>query len=66
MPDSMARETFINANNIDPSNTAKFFQPTGVAEAGDGTLIVSDYGNHRVKGGVGQWCRDKSLWCHFQ
>jgi sugar lactone lactonase YvrE len=40
---------FFNANNVDPSNTARFFQPTGVAETGDGTLIVSDYGNHRVK-----------------
>lgn len=31
------------------SSTAKFNQPMGVAEAGDGTLIVTDYGNHRVK-----------------
>ncbi|MGA2242907.1 MAG: hypothetical protein ABSH11_12860 [Verrucomicrobiota bacterium] len=40
---------FFYANNIASSNTAKFFQPAGVDEAGDGTLIVSDYGNHRVK-----------------
>lgn len=40
---------FITVNNSSPSNTAKFFQPSGIAEAGDGTLIVSDYGNHRVK-----------------
>jgi len=40
---------FFNANNVDPSNTAKFFQPAGVVETGDGTLIVADYGNHRVK-----------------
>jgi hypothetical protein len=31
------------------SNTAKFNQPMCVAEAGDGTLIVSDFGNNRVK-----------------
>jgi hypothetical protein len=29
--------------------SAQFFQPSGVAEAGDGSLIVSDYGNNRVK-----------------
>ena len=40
---------FFSANNVASSNNARFFQPTGVAEAGDGTLIVSDYGNHRVK-----------------
>ena len=40
---------FSSANNVASSNTAKFFQPAGVAEAGDGTLIVADYGNHRVK-----------------
>ena len=40
---------FSSANNVAPSNTAKFFQPTGVAEAGDGSLIVTDFGNHRVK-----------------
>lgn len=40
---------FITINNSSPSNQAKFFQPMGVAETGDGTLIVSDYGNDRVK-----------------
>jgi hypothetical protein len=40
---------FFSANNIASSNTARFFQPTGVAETGDGTLIVTDYGNSRVK-----------------
>ena len=29
--------------------TAKFNQPMGIAEAGDGSLIVTDNGNHRVK-----------------
>jgi len=38
-----------NGNNIASSTTAKFNQPMCVAEAGDGTLIVSDYGNNRVK-----------------
>lgn len=40
---------FVTIGNSSPSNQAKFFQPTGIAEAGDGTLIVSDYGNSRVK-----------------
>jgi hypothetical protein len=41
---------FINTvNNRDPISIAKFFQPTGVAETGDGSLIVTDFGNHRVK-----------------
>ncbi|MEY4917974.1 MAG: hypothetical protein RL616_1887, partial [Verrucomicrobiota bacterium] len=40
---------FITVNNSSISNTAKFFQPYGVAETGDGTLIVSDFGNHRLK-----------------
>ncbi len=40
---------FITVNNYSISNTAKFFQPYGVAETGDGTLIVSDFGNHRIK-----------------
>ena len=35
--------------NTSQSNLAKFFQPMGVAEAGDGSLIVTDFGNHRVK-----------------
>ena len=29
--------------------TAKFNQPYGVAEVGDGSLVVTDTGNHRVK-----------------
>ena len=28
---------------------AQFFQPTGLAETGDGSLIVADFGNNRVK-----------------
>jgi hypothetical protein len=32
-----------------PNSIAKFFQPSGLAETGDGSLIVSDYGNNRVK-----------------
>ena len=38
-----------NGNNVASSATAKFNQPYGVAEAGDGSLIVTDYGNNRVK-----------------
>ena len=38
-----------NGNNIASSSTAKFFQPTGIAETGDGTLLVTDFGNNRVK-----------------
>jgi hypothetical protein len=38
-----------NGNNIASAATAKFNQPMCVAEAGDGTLIVTDYGNNRVK-----------------
>lgn len=38
-----------NGNNVASAASAKFNQPYGVAEAGDGTLIVTDYGNHRVK-----------------
>jgi hypothetical protein len=36
-------------NNIDPISQAKFFQPTGIAEAGDGSLIVTDFGNNRIR-----------------
>ena len=32
-----------------PKANAKFNQPMGIAEAGDGSLIVTDYGNHKVK-----------------
>ena len=32
-----------------PAANAQFFAPSGIAAAGDGTLIVSDYGNDRVK-----------------
>ncbi|MCX6928720.1 MAG: hypothetical protein NT154_36730 [Verrucomicrobia bacterium] len=31
------------------TNTAKFLQPYGLAKAGKGILVVSDYGNNRVK-----------------
>lgn len=44
-----AGDFLTNGNNVASSNTAKFYQPMNIAEAGDGTLIVSDYGNHRVK-----------------
>lgn len=40
---------FLSLNNVAFSNTATFFQPSGIAESGDGTLIVSDFGNDRVK-----------------
>ena len=40
---------FTSANNVASSSTAQFNQPYGVAEAGDGTLVVADNGNHRVK-----------------
>src|ERR1043165_2298455 len=40
---------FATANNVASSSTAKFNQPYGVAEAGDGTLVVTEMGNHRVK-----------------
>jgi hypothetical protein len=37
-------------NNVGvPNSMAKFLNPYGVVAAGDGTLIVSDYGNDRVK-----------------
>ncbi|HXC36067.1 MAG TPA: hypothetical protein VNV43_09350, partial [Candidatus Acidoferrales bacterium] len=37
-------------NNVGvPNSMAKFLNPYGVAAAGDGTLIVSDFGNDRVK-----------------
>jgi hypothetical protein len=38
-----------NGNNTASASTAKFNQPMTLAEAGDGTLVVADYGNHRVK-----------------
>jgi hypothetical protein len=38
-----------NSFNIANSTKAKFNQPMCVAETGDGTLVVSDYGNNRVK-----------------
>jgi hypothetical protein len=38
-----------NGNNIASPSTAKFNRPMNVAEAGDGSLIVTDYGNNRVK-----------------
>ena len=37
-------------NNHGVANAnAQFFQPSGLTEAGDGSLIVADYGNNRVK-----------------
>ena len=40
--------TGINNRGI-PNSQAQFFQPSGLAEAGDGSLIVADFGNDRVK-----------------
>src|SRR5882724_8430702 len=36
-------------HNTSPAVSAKYFSPSGIAETGDGTLIVSDLGNNRVK-----------------
>ena len=38
-----------NGNNIASSLNAKFNRPMNLAEVGDGNLIVTDYGNNRVK-----------------
>jgi hypothetical protein len=38
-----------NRNQGVSNPSAKFFQPSGLAEAGDGSLIVADFGNDRVK-----------------
>jgi len=38
-----------NGFNVTPAYAAKFNQPHGIAEAGDGTLLVADYGNNRCK-----------------
>lgn len=40
---------FENPNNTASASTAKFNEPYGVTEAGDGSLVVSDRENHRVK-----------------
>ncbi|HEY3760177.1 MAG TPA: NHL repeat-containing protein [Verrucomicrobiae bacterium] len=40
---------FPNGTDTSSSKDAKFNQPMGVAETGDGSLIVTDYGNNRVK-----------------
>jgi sugar lactone lactonase YvrE len=40
---------FVTATDTSISNTATFFHPMGIAASGDGTLIVSDFGNDRVK-----------------
>jgi hypothetical protein len=36
-------------NNVAPANSAKFNGPTTILESGDGTLVVADTGNNRVK-----------------
>jgi len=38
-----------SASDSSSASTAKFNQPMGIAEAGDGSLIVADNANHRVK-----------------
>lgn len=38
-----------NGNNTSSGSTAKFNQPMGVTESGEGNLIVTDNGNNRVK-----------------
>jgi len=40
---------FISASDTSISNNAKLFHPYALAETGDGTLIVSDNGNNRIK-----------------
>lgn len=40
---------FITVNDFAYSNQAAFFQPSGITESGDGTLVVTDFGNNRVK-----------------
>jgi sugar lactone lactonase YvrE len=40
---------FPNGTDISSSQDAQFNQPMDVAETGDGSLIVTDYGNNRVK-----------------
>ncbi|MGB7746448.1 MAG: FN3 associated domain-containing protein [Verrucomicrobiia bacterium] len=40
---------FYSTLNRDPIAIARFSQPAGVSETGDGSLIVADFGNHRVK-----------------
>lgn len=44
-----AGDFLTNSSDISSEAQSKFNQPTGIAEAGDGTLIVSDYNNNRVK-----------------
>lgn len=38
-----------NSNDFASVAQAKFNQPSSIAEAGDGSLIVADYGNNRIK-----------------
>jgi hypothetical protein len=38
-----------NSTDLDPVYKAKFNHPVGITEAGDGSLIVSDYNNNRLK-----------------
>lgn len=40
---------FTTPYNVASSASAQFNQPYGVAETGDGALLVADSGNHRVK-----------------
>lgn len=40
---------FLTTSDFAYSNGAAFYQPAGIAETGDGTMIVCDYGNSRVK-----------------
>src|SRR6266446_3487012 len=36
-------------DHFGPKSVAQFTQPYGISAAGGGTLVVADYGNHRVK-----------------
>jgi NHL repeat len=40
---------FVSLTDTAFSNTATLFQPSGITESGDGTLIITDFGNDRVK-----------------
>lgn len=44
-----AGDFITNSTDIASSSQAKFNQPMGIAEAGDGKLMVTEYANNRIK-----------------